>query len=114
MELSKSISKSIRKDLRKRHDEIIGRLIDEFVGLKKIGNIRNNGKRTQISSIKNSAGTIVYDKQDIADVFADFYDALYSSKSEKMEEEAALQCIAGDGAAVSRITVAEIRQQLKP
>ena len=32
-ELSKAINKSIRRDLQKRHEQIIGRILEELVGL---------------------------------------------------------------------------------
>ena len=111
-ELSKAISKSIRRDLRSRHNQIIGQIIEEFAGLKRICNIRNNGKRNHISSIQCKDGTVAYNKQDIADVFAEFYEDLYASRCPEGKGDL-LQPSATDGGDIKRITVSEIKQQLK-
>ena len=111
-ELSKQINKSIRKDLRKRHNQLIGDIIEEFKGLKRIGQIRSNGKRNQISSIRGTDGSTVYDKQDIANVFAEFYESLYTSRCVELGDLAfnGVEDLTED---ISKITVNELKDNLK-
>ena len=80
-EYYKQLCKQIQKLTRRRDRSLktakIKHILDSFCGLKKIEKIKANGRSQGISRIVSSDGTNVIDKQDIADVFASFYEDLY-------------------------------------
>ena len=78
--LSKNIQRAIRKSMRKKHRQQIDRIIQNFEGLRKIADIKNNGKKSLLSGVVDREGTHRDDRQQIADVFAEFYEDLYKSR----------------------------------
>jgi hypothetical protein len=75
--ISKSIQKEYRAIVKARRQFKISKILSEFRGLKYIAGIKDNGKRTYIGSVVDSQGVLKEERQDVADVFADFYAALY-------------------------------------
>ena len=62
-------------------------LLERFSGLKEITNIRSRGKKRQMSAMRQANGTEVHEKQDIADVFASFYEQLFGPKGDEEVKE---------------------------
>ena len=108
--ISKQIQRDIQKAMKKSKQSKINRILEEFKGLKHIGGIRNNGKRPRMVSMKNKEGQLQNDRQEIADVFAEFYESLYAARSEGLHTKPWLQ---EDGIEADTITTNEIRNQLK-
>ena len=77
--ISKMIHKSIKRCAREEHDVRIGNIIENRSGLKRIRGIQQRGKRHLISHMRNAAGERVYHRTSIANVFADFYEQLYTT-----------------------------------
>ena len=84
-------------------------VLEEFKDLGQIAEIKRKGKKGCISSIVDKDGKEVSDTKDIAEVFADFYEALYKEDSEKVYDYK----VQGEGMEVSPITPKEVRSQLK-
>jgi hypothetical protein len=80
-EISKLIQVEIRKDLRAWKQKRIKEKVEAFTDLKSLGNIRKNGRRPTLASIKNKDGDLETARQGIADVFATFYEDLYKSRN---------------------------------
>ena len=78
--ISKEIQHELTKSMRRRCRERISEILSNFKDLKSIASIRSNGKSQFISSVKDSHGQAKHSRQDIADVFADFYTDLYRSR----------------------------------
>ena len=81
--VSKAIQKEHRSIMRARKQAKIGRILEEFRGLKHITSIKKYGKRNYIGSVLGADGTVKTGRQDIADVFSDFYSELYRRKITK-------------------------------
>ena len=76
--LEKQIQREIRALARARMRTRIGKILTQFTGLKFITGIRNNQKRHLIGSMLDKDGTLQTGRQETADVFADFYEQLFS------------------------------------
>ena len=68
-DISKQIQKELRKSARERMHARIKQALQEFKNLKSISSIRSNGKKHFLRNVRNSAGNLVEDRQDIVDVF---------------------------------------------
>ena len=106
----KSVSKAIQKEMQSiskaRKSGKISRVLAEFKDLQRLVDIRNNGKRVCMSSVLDEAGEEKTDKDDIAEVFASFFESVYSGAgSEVMYQEFCGR--------VDAVTLEEIRLQLK-
>eukprot|EP00973_Karenia_brevis_P060904 8470747-Karenia_brevis.AAC.1 len=77
--LSKNIQSNLRKAMREHKRDQIDDRLKEFKNLKGIANIRGNGKSQMLQSVYDSTGCLREGRQEIVDVFADFYAELYSS-----------------------------------
>ena len=80
--LSKLISKEVRAINRARRRAQIDSILQRYKDLKRIANIKDNNKKQLIPSMTTSDGHTRHDRKDIADIFADFYEALYSQTEE--------------------------------
>ena len=69
---AKLVQKEMKALLQARKRGKISKILAQFQGLKQITGIKQNGKRTAISSVYDAAGKEVSDRQGIADVFAIF------------------------------------------
>ena len=78
--LSKMIQKSIRRDIRQHKRQRIEEQVAAFRDLKSISGIRKRGKKHNIASIMDAHSQLQTSRQNIVDVFADFYADLYSSR----------------------------------
>ena len=107
--ISKTIAKKTRQLLKLKRDSKIDELLSEFRGLKEIANIRNNGKRKLLSSVRNKAGVLEESRQGIVDVFADFYAELYESKHADKDRH----FISKDVSKVPEFSLEELKSQLK-
>ena len=85
----------------------IEKILREFKRLKAIVGIRNDGKIALVGSMQSGDGSIKTDRQDIANVFADFYEALYASAHAEGTTTPANQ------GAVDKITGEEVAAQIK-
>ena len=111
----KRISKQLRKELRaidraKKRARIC-KLLEEFKDIKSIVNIRTNKKTRYIGSVVAADGEERHDRGDIADVFVEFYEKLYTD----LHGEAATPGNSCRGAMgeVEDINAKEVRTQLK-
>ena len=81
VELSKSIQRAIRKELRQHKHKLISEKIEAFKDLKSIAGIKANGRRKNLTSMLDGTGNVQDSRQGIVDVFASFYEDLYKSRS---------------------------------
>jgi len=80
----KSISKSIQKEIkairRMEQRSKIDAIIRQYRGLKKISGIKSSKDKDLITNMTNDSGKDVTKRQSIADVFATFYERLYTEQ----------------------------------
>ncbi len=77
---SKKIQKEVRAVARARAPAKIDKILTEFRGLKLIAEIKNDGMKQGIGKMKMKSGEYTTDFQEIADVFAVFYEDLYAKR----------------------------------
>ena len=65
-DIAKELQKLLKKETRRKQNEKVGKILDEFRGLKQITGIRNNGKKSHIASVLNAEGLKVQHPDDIA------------------------------------------------
>lgn len=85
----------------------IANLPDSFTDLKSIGSVKNAKKR-YIAAVTDERGVRRTDRDEIANVFADLYSALY--KKRRSDEE---PLVFGGGHEYNQATVSELRNYLK-
>ena len=107
--LSKLIQKEIKAVAKAAKTSKVCQVLEEFKDLGKIADTKRKGKKECISSMIDKEGKEVSDTKDIAEVFADFYEALYKEDNEKAYDYK----IKGAVNEVSRVTPKEVRAQLK-
>ena len=56
--LSKLIQKEVRRAMKAKKSEAIDKILTQFKGLRFIANVRNNGKRHQLSTIIDGDGQL--------------------------------------------------------
>ena len=78
-ELSKLIQKHFRKLLREGKRVQIAERLTEFSKLNQISAIKANGRRQLLQSVYDQTNVLQTGRQEIVDVFADFYEKLYTS-----------------------------------
>ena len=78
--ISKRIQREIRAITRARKKTRIGKILEDFRGLWDIATIRYDKKQSKVASLKADDGKVVHGTQEIADTFADFYEALYTAR----------------------------------
>ena len=111
----KQISKDLQRELRacdrlhKRHK--IATILEEFKGLKKIAFVKNNEKKQRLTSVQNEKGEIQYDRQEIVDVFASFYETLYAKRGAGAERSQ-LRPNTSSNHQILAITGQEVEKQL--
>ena len=112
----KCISKDLKKELRSwerhRKQEKIDGILREFSDIGRIHNIGNNFKKQRLTCVKNSEGAEVSDRQGIADVFATFYENLYSRKH-CPGEAGITSSSSGEQSDIPPVTAEEVRTQVK-
>jgi len=77
--ISKQIQKEVRATKRLERRAKIDAILQEFKNIKNISRIKERKKKDVIISMVDSNGSIEYNRQSIADVFAQFYEDLYST-----------------------------------
>ena len=103
--------KLIQKEIR-RLDKIdktakVTKILEQFKDLGQLADVRKKGKKDCIKSVINKDGNECTGKKDVADAFAEFYEALYA-KDEEYEYKSN-----ADVTEVEAITAKEVRKQLK-
>ena len=78
-QLSKQIQEQMRKQLRKHKREQIQERLFDFRNIKSISGVRARRQKHMLQSVLDPTGNLHEDRQEIVDVFADFYGKLYSS-----------------------------------
>eukprot|EP00959_Pyramimonas_sp_CCMP1952_P158230 3309126-Pyramimonas_sp.AAC.1 len=68
----------MRKQQRLQRKERIEHILVEFKGLDQIKKIKCGKSKSVITSMRQDGGHVTYDRQHIADVFADVYPTLYA------------------------------------
>ena len=115
-EASKNIQRAIKKSTRKKQNDKIAKILDNFSGLKQIASIRAGGKKRQMSAMTRKDGVEVQEKKEMADVFADFYEELYESRWSGERDGRGAQGEEGDEGgeeAMPKVTVEEVQEQFK-
>ena len=59
----------------------VDKILIEFKGLRFIADIRNSGKKKQLSTIKDENGNVHTSEEQILNVFATFYEQLYKKQN---------------------------------
>ena len=109
-DISKRIQREIRAISRARKKGRIGEILREFKDLKFITGIKSDKKKSKTASMTDKTGSKVYDRQEVANVFAYFYADLYSRKT--MEGPVG-NPFRGRESEERRISEGEIRKQLE-
>ena len=78
-ETSKQIQKIVRKTRREKQHGKISEILAQFRDLKRIPRIKTVQKRKLIVQMTDKNGRLQTDRKTIADIFADFYEELYTS-----------------------------------
>ena len=79
-DIQKQIQKHVRKDFRIKCRERIRQVLRDFSDLKQITGIRSGGKKQHLMTMTNEKGDTVSGREEIADVFATFYEELYNTR----------------------------------
>jgi hypothetical protein len=87
----------------------VQRILEEFRGLKDIAKVKQDYKKQYIVNIKDPAGNLQTQRQEIADAFADFYEELFKRRA---VEGTGPRATANDDK-VSPITAEEIKLLLR-
>lgn len=90
-QISKVIRKEIKVEKSKRCAEQIETILHKFANFRSISGIKSRRKRLHIAQMEDAGGNTVTSKQDIADVFADFYADLYNSTHDPDMEKSKLE-----------------------
>ena len=86
-EISKKIKKCIREKKGKKRQGKIRKILENFKGTRNILNIKSMKKRVLIPKVKNKKGETINTKQEIANVFAEFYESLYEGEDDEEEKK---------------------------
>ena len=105
-ETSKEIQKEIKAAKRKAKTEGVTKVLEEYKDLQRLAAIRCEGKVKFITSVIDQHGVEQYDRIDIANVFADFFETLYSDAEQKFTQDEAVE-------EMPEVTIEEIKKQLK-
>ena len=85
--VSKSIQREVRAVARARSAARIGKIMEEFKGLKFVAGIKNKNKKNIMTSMIDKEGNTCTDRVEIANVFAEFYEDLYRKRAKDGEGE---------------------------
>lgn len=110
-DISKRIQREVRAVARAKRRSRIDCILKEFRGLRYITGIKANNKKTMFASMLDRDGKVCTDREDIANVFADFYEDLYKRREH-------VQTIRANNTehtaeVVEPISVNELRERLK-
>jgi len=108
--LSKSIQKKLSRQMRTKRRQRIGKLIEDFSGLRKITSIKAQGKRELLPHMIDKDGVRQDGRQEIADVLADFYADLYATRGESQADQSEWET---DPQPIPELTEAEVEDALK-
>ena len=103
---SKRIQKEIRAIAKARKTARVRKVLEEFKDLQRIDNIRCNGKTACIGSVVDKSGVVKTGADDIAEVFAEFFESLYKGNAGVFVHQ-------GDADEIPAVTPEEIKRQLK-
>ena len=106
-EISKLIQKRIRTVERDMQHQKVAQRLSEFRGLKHIPRIKTVKKRKLIVQMVDKDGKCQTDRKTIADIFADFYEQLYSSAEQPRSD------ITGEVSSLPPFTMNELVQAVK-
>ena len=107
-DISKRIKKEIQAVAKARKSARISKILDEFKDLQRVADVRGGGKRPCISSVLDQNGSEKTGNDDIAEVFAAFFESLYAGNGSEHN-----YIHDGDLEPVDDVSVEEIRTQLK-
>ena len=106
---SKLVQKEMRAVVRATKTFKVCQLLEEFKDMGQIKDLKKKGKRECINTVINNKGEEVSDVQDIAEAFADFYEALYKESEDNVHDYK----LDAEVAEVPPVQPAEVRAQLK-
>ena len=87
--LSKEVQKHIRRVKREKRHRQIAATLETFKGLKRIPEIKSHVRKRYISQMKDKHGDLCTERTSVANIFADFYEQLYSSTNVTQQNEEA-------------------------
>ena len=105
-EKSKLISKEIRAIAKARRSARVQQVLEDFKDLRRLENIRGGNKKRCMGAVIDKHGVEKTDANDIAEVFADFFESLYQGESREFEWQGKMH-------KVKEVTVDEIRRSLQ-
>ena len=106
-EISKLIQKRIRTVERDMQHQKVAQRLSEFRGLKHIPRIKTVKKRKLIVQMVDKDGKCQTDRKTIADIFAEFYEQLYSSADQPRSD------ITGEVSSLPPFTMNELVQAVQ-
>ena len=86
-EKSAKRSKNALEKKRKKRQGKIQKILENLKGTRNIFNIKSMKKRVLIPKVKNKKGETINTKQEIANVFAEFYESLYEGEDDEEEKK---------------------------
>lgn len=85
-QVSMDLQKELWKARRETGRTVIGRLLDELKDLKRVANVRSGGKTHHLTTMRRSNGDVVDEKQEMVDIFGDFYAELYATRRDSYSD----------------------------
>ena len=85
--LSKEIQKHVRRMKREKRHRQIAATLEAFKGLKRIPEMKSQVRKRYINQMKDKHGDLCTERTSIANIFADFYEQLYSSTNAAQQIE---------------------------
>ena len=80
-DICKAIQKLLRQNLREKKERKIRMILSDFKGLKHIPRIKGTCGKKGIDELKDKDGNVVSDAKGVVNIFASFYESLYSRPS---------------------------------
>ena len=105
-EVSKAIQKEMKASKIQRRTAKVTKVLEEYKDLKRLAEIRCEGQVQFITSMTDKDGSEKNDREDIANVFADFFEALYADTETVQPSDEVL-------AEVPDVQIEELKEQLK-
>ena len=113
--ISKQIKKAIRAAKREDRRQRVESIVERYKDLKKISGIKSSKEKDFIISMTAEDGQEEKDRQSIANIFASFYESLYSAaQNDKLAKDATKSSLeAKNESTIEPFTMQEIRTALK-
>ena len=80
LDLTRQIRKLVKHRLRQRREQTISKVLTDFKGVSSLAAVCQPKEKQHIAAVRDEQGHEHVEQEDIAEVFASFYETLYSTK----------------------------------